>query len=152
MPGIKHLIECFCKLKIMENSNFNHKFPVYSKINENGKIIKKNVKCNNCEAFHEVYEIGKSNIIAGKDQSGSVLTKNDISLSLPEQLIKIFERYNSDFSSYEHAIDILEEKRWGEIIVLKRDIIKEKENVKFVEINGKNNFKIVSEIIENLIL
>ena len=69
MPGIKHLIQCFCKLKILEKTNFNHKFPVYSKIDESsGKIIKKNVKCNNCEAYHEVYEIGKSNIIPGKEQ------------------------------------------------------------------------------------
>ena len=64
MLGIKHLVNCHCYLKIYQkNENIiYHKFPVYSKIDENGNIIPKNVKCNNCNAFHKVYEIQKSEI------------------------------------------------------------------------------------------
>ena len=35
-------------------------------------IIPKYVKCNNCEAVHKVYEINKSEIFAGKDQTESL--------------------------------------------------------------------------------
>ena len=70
MPGIKHLIECHCYLAIYKKqiNPVNHKFPVYSKIDDNGNVIKKNVKCNNCDAFHLVYDLCKSEIKAGKEK------------------------------------------------------------------------------------
>ena len=81
MPGIKHLIECHCYLAIYKKHHnpVNHKFPVYSKVDEDGVVVKKNVKCNNCDAFHFVYDLCKSEIKAGKDQSNLIITKDDLS-------------------------------------------------------------------------
>ena len=44
MPGIKHLIECHCVLAIFKSKEEKiifHKFPTYSKIDENEKVIPK---------------------------------------------------------------------------------------------------------------
>ena len=51
LPGIKHLIECHCVLAIYKKNQkiINHKFPVYSKIDEKGAVIPKLSKCNNCD-------------------------------------------------------------------------------------------------------
>ena len=154
MPGIKHLIECHCKLVIFKNSkkDIYHKFPVYSKLDNDNKIIEKFRKCNNCEALHKVYDIGKSEIFAGKDQTNVTLSLEDISINFDEKLKRILDNHNCDISSYFHALDIIEEKRWGEIIVLKRDIINEITNIKFLEIKGKNNFAVKFEKIEDTIM
>ena len=154
MKGIKHLIECHCYLAIYKKNEkmINHKFPVYSKLGEDGILIPKLVKCNNCEALHYVEKVGQSEIRAGKDQTDVVIKKEDISLMMPSALSNLLSNYNCDISSWEHANDVLTEKRWGEFIVLKRDIIDENEQVKILIINGKDKFKIETKIINNTIV
>lgn len=154
MPGIKHLIECHCYLAIYKNNKkmVNHKFAVYSKLDEMNNVIPKNFKCNNCEALHRVYDIGKSELIPGKDQTESTLTKKELSIMIPDIIVNILNEYDADISSYDHVIDIIEERRWGEFIVLKRDIINENEVVKILSIHGKNKVKISTETINNTIL
>ena len=154
MPGIKHLIECHCYLSIFKNNEKTvyHKFPVYSNINEYGKIIEKLVKCNNCEALHKVYDIEKSEIFAGKDQTESLSTREDISFSLPSKLSDILKKYDKDICDYEHALDIIENKMWGSIIVLKRDIIDEMHQVKYLVINSEKNIEIKSNTINDTII
>ena len=113
MAGIKHLIDCHCFLRIYrtDEKTIYHKFPVFSIINkETGKIIPKYVKCNNCEAVHKVYEINKSEIFAGKDQTESLQSITDLKISLPYGLSKILDNYQKDIADYEHAIDILKKK------------------------------------------
>ena len=154
MPGIKHLIECHCYLAIFKKRKklFNHKFAVYSKLDEFNSVIPKIFKCNNCDALHRVVGIGKSELIPGKDQTKLTLTKDELSLMIPNKIKNILEDYNSDISNYDHVIDIIEERRWGEFIVLKRDIIDENENVKILTINGKDNIKISTEIINSIVV
>ena len=141
MPGNKHLIECHCVLPLFkrrDGNNIYHKFPVYSKIDKDGKIIPKIVKCNNCDTMHYVYDYCKSEIRAGKDQSEITTSIDELSLSLPERLSNVLLKNNVDFSNWEHIIDIFEEKRWGESVVLRRDIMGEKQHVKILEIKIKN--------------
>jgi hypothetical protein len=154
MPGIKHLIECHCSLIIFKNNDkqIYHKFPVYSIIDKNQKVISKIVKCNNCEALHKVYDIERSEIFPGKDQTEYTIEIDDLAISMPEQLVKILKKYNSDISNYEHAKNIIEEKRWGEIIILKREILEEKEQIKYIEILSNQNFSIKTNFIENTII
>ena len=66
MPGIKHLIECHCYLKIYkkENTFINHKFLVYSKVNEFDKkmqntqsdLLRYAYNANSKEQFLENYD------------------------------------------------------------------------------------------------
>ena len=116
MPGIKHLIECHCYLAIFKSESKVppvHKFPVYSKFDSNEKIIEKIVKCNNCEALHQIVEVGVSQLIPGRDQTKVTVTKDDISHNLSKKIANILYQYECDISSWEHVEDIIEEKRWG---------------------------------------
>lgn len=153
MPGIKHLIECHCFLTIYKKGKkmINHKFSVYSKIDNQGKLIPKLVKCNNCEAAHFVSQIGRSELRPGKDQSDSVLKIEDTKYDLPVKLFNYLLENNCSISDFEHAKDIIDEKRWGENIVIRRDIIDEKQQIKYITINNKSNFSIKSDTIEDLI-
>jgi len=151
--GIKHLIECHCTLAIYKKgiNTIYHKFPVYSKINDINKIIPKLAKCNNCEALHYVHEVCKSEIRAGKDDSSIVISKEDIAANISERLSNILYQYDADISSWEHAQDIVEEKMWGETLVLKREVIDEKQQVKILTIMSENKLQISTQTINNLL-
>ena len=155
MPGIKHLIECHCVLPIYKSRVKNriyHKFPVYSKIDENDTLIPKMSKCNNCDTLHYVYDICKSDIRGGKDQSLMTLSLEEISLMLPERLTSTLIKLETDMSNWEHILDIIEEKRWGEEVVLRREVINEKQHVKIIKINSESSFKIENKIIEDVLV
>jgi hypothetical protein len=153
MPGVKHLIDCHCVLALYKQKEkiINHKFPVYSKVDNNGLIIPKLAKCNNCDTLHNVYDICKSEIKAGKDQTNVVVTKDDLSLMLPDKLSNLLIKIDSDISVWEHVCDIIEEERWNEIVVIKRDIVDENHVVKILEILSEDKFKIKSEIINSIL-
>lgn len=154
MSGVKHLIECHCMLKIFRDveSVKYHKFPVYSKIDEDGKIIHKLAKCNNCESLHYIYDYCKSELRGGKDQTSVTLTIDDISLCLPDRLNQVLFKSYCDISTWEHCLDIVEEKRWGETVVLSRDVIDENEQVKILIIKGENTIKIENKTINTTII
>lgn len=154
MSGIKHLIECHCFLSIFKNNKklINHRFPVYSKIDEYKNLIPKLVKCNNCEALHHVSKVGRSELRPGKDQTMTTLSIADIKINLPLVISNYLIENNCDISSFEHAKDIIDENRWGEIVVVKRDIIDEKQQVKYIKINSKNNFEINTSLIQNIVI
>ena len=100
MIGQNHLIECHCVLPLYKDKKpvLYHKFVVYSKTGEGGKIIPKYVNCNNCGITHYVYEICKSDIKVGKEEISSVLSIEDIKICLPENLVKILEKQNTSLS------------------------------------------------------
>jgi len=154
MPGIKHLIQCHCYLRIYksEEKTIYHKFPVYSKMNDYGKIISKYAQCNNCQAVHKVYEIEKSEIFSGKDQTESLPSIEDLKYSLPQKIVEILKEYKKDIADYEHAIDIIENSLWGSFIILKRDIINEMYQIKYLVINSQDNYQIKSEVLNDTII
>ena len=131
---------------------FNHRFPVYSKIDEQGRIIPKLVKCNNCEAAHFVTKIGRSELRPGKDQTDTVLKIEDFKHDLPSKIFNYLIENNCNISDFEHVKDIIEERRWGENVIIRRDIVDEKQQIKYIVINSKNNFQIKSDTIEDLIV
>ena len=130
----------------------NHKFPVYSKIDNDNKVIPKYSKCNNCESLHYVYDICKSELKGGKDQTEVTLTKEDMSIMLPNRLVNILYKQNCDISTWEQIVDIYDEFRWGEHVIIKRDIIDENEHVKILYILNENKFKIDNKAIKNTII
>tara|TARA_Y100000992_G_C21065909_1_gene396406 strand:- start:11 stop:484 length:474 start_codon:yes stop_codon:yes gene_type:complete len=154
MAGIKHLLECHCYLSIFKGKNkiLNHRFPVYSKIDEFGNIVPKLVKCNNCETLFYVKDINDYELKAGKEDTKIILSKEEIMMSLPVNLREILIKFNCDISDFEHALDVVEEKRWGEELILKREIINEVTHVKVLEINSIKDFKIKNEVINDLIV
>ena len=154
MPGIKHLIECHCVLAIYKSNQkiLNHKFPVYSKIDENGKVIEKIVKCNNCDTLHVVKDICRSEIRGGKDQTEVLISKEEIGFMLSDKINRLLSKVDADISTWEHVLDIVEESRWGETVVIKRDIIGETEQVKLLTVLSEDKIKITNETINDIIV
>jgi len=154
MQGIKHLIECHCFLKIFDKSEnkINHKFPVYSKFDENNNIVPKLAKCNNCESLHYVYDACKSELRPGKEDIASILTIEDIMMMLPDRINSVLTTNRSDIADFEHALDIIENERWGETIVVKRSIVGEIENIKILQIDGENKIKILNKEINTILV
>jgi len=154
MPGIKHLIECHCILAIYRTGKLDpvtHKFSVYSKLDIHDKLVPKLSKCNNCDTMHYVYDVCSSEIRPGKDQSSLSLTIDDLSLMLPERLSNTLMKIETDISNWEHIIDIIEEERWDENVVLRRDIIDERQHVKIIQILSEDRFKMQNQVIDDLL-
>lgn len=125
--GIRHLIECNCILPQYKNMKkpFFHKFPVFSIIDENNNFVERFAQCNNCGIIHKITEIGVSEI-SSKENIKALMTKEDLKYSLPTDLVKLFEKNDLDISIWEQAEFILENKKWGESIVLSQEIEKDK--------------------------
>lgn len=154
MLGTKHLIECHCFLKIFnqKEKQINHKFPVYSKFDENDNVIPKFVKCNNCESLHYVYDICKSELKPGKENIGTTLEKEDYIMMLPDKVSNVLIKNECDISDFEQALDIIEEKAWGSYIVIKRDIVGEEQQLKVLLFKDKENIRIINKEVTSIIL
>jgi hypothetical protein len=150
MIGVKHLIECHCTLKIYEgrDDHLYHKFVVYSKFDEGGRVIEKIAQCNNCRTLHKVYDICKSEIVrGGKDENKGMVDIEDISLQLSEKIDRVLKKYDCDIATYEHVLDIIENNCWDEKIILSREVVNAEYQVKVLHILSEDKIKITSEKI-----
>jgi hypothetical protein len=151
MIGTKHLIQCHCVLpqyRKLEEPVF-HQFVVYSKINNEETIERKIVRCNNCDAVHRIIDLCKSEIVLKIEDIDTIVDEEEIKLGLPENLVKILEKNNSDIPTYEAIQHVIEECLWGEQVVISRKNIENKSrHLKILEINGENKFKIKSETLD----
>lgn len=115
---------------------------VFSIVNEDDSVISKFVQCNNCGLIHKVIDICKSEILTGKESSASVMTIDEVKISLPRNLVDILERNNVDISIYEQAQFIMENKRWGDIVLLSNEEEGGSRHGKYVRILGETFFKV----------
>jgi len=150
MPGTKHLIQCHCVLpqyRKMAEPVF-HKFVVYSKLNEKDEIEHKLVRCNNCDAVHRVIDFCKSEIVTKIEDTDVILDEEELKLGLPDKIIKILEKNNSDLATYEAIDHIFEEEMWNTEVVIARQTQAEKINLKILQIKGEASFRLKSESID----
>ena len=155
MLGQRHLIECHCVLPIYKDKKptVYHKFAVYSKFDEKtGNVIPKYANCNNCGITHEVYELCRSTIIVGKEEITSVRSLKDIEVSLSKKINDILLQYDCAVDVYEEIEDIIDNESFPANIILKREILQEKESVKILQIRGHDSMKVFSEIIDNILI
>lgn len=138
---ITHLVECTCILPqyINHEKPVFHKFPVFSII-DNDVVVEKYAQCTFCGVIHHVTDICRSEIVYGKEDSNNVLTKDDIALTLPEKLVKLLNDYDCGVHTWEHVQFILNEKRWGEHVILTRDVIDGRLSGKFLTIFGEDKY------------
>ncbi len=94
-------------------------------IDESDTIVSKYVKCNHCEAVHKVYDVCKSEICIGKEDSMAVLQKKDIQMMIPTDIYDIMEAYNCDIPDFEHALFILQNKKYEEKVLLTKEVLEE---------------------------
>ncbi len=149
--GIKHLVECHCELPIYKNKEdiIYHKILVYSKFNKKGKIVEKIVSCENCSTLHKVYDICKSEIVkGGKDQNKAAITIEELEIQIPDKISRILEKNKCTLPIYEEIIDALDQDVVNHSIIINRELIEGKYQVKILNIDS-GKFKIKNETIED---
>lgn len=141
--GIKHLIQCRCILPTMKKKDNPplHKFKVFS-IQEKGEVIEKMVTCNNCGIVHRVYEVCKSEILDKVEGTRSSVTIEDISVSLPENVLQLLKSYERELCDYEHIKFMIDEEKKGEFVVLSQEFNEGRRSGKVLKYKGKGKFEI----------
>jgi len=143
--GQKHLIKCRCVLPQFKTStnpeSKQHKFVVFSEVNDD-VVKQKFSQCNNCGLIHKVTDICTSEIMSGKEFMSSIMTIEDIKPGMNSSLVSILERYQCDLPTWEQVQYTIENKRWGDFIILTSDIEDDTKTVKYVRILGETLFKV----------
>lgn len=144
MRGQKHLIKCRCVLPQFKGriDAPAHQFVVFSEIDDNDIVKVKYSQCNNCGLVHRVIDICKSEVITGKESMTSIVTIDDVKNSLPKNLADILERNNSDLSTWEAAQFVLENKHWGDIVILAQEEESGTRQGKYVRLMSETFFKV----------
>ena len=152
MKGIKHIIECHCVLPQYKNvaKPVYHKFIVFSIIDDSETIIPKHASCNNCGVIHNVYDVCKSEILPGKEL-GAVMQIEDCKLMLPSSINSVLENYNRSIEDYEHALFILQNKKWGDWIVVNREEEDGTVSGKILKISGPGQYRIEPFTLSSMI-
>ena len=147
--GIKHLIQCHCVLPQYRNTNppIFHKFVVFS-IVEDDQVREKVAQCNNCGVLHRVNDHCRSEIIHGKEESGSVRTVEDVELGLPERLAAYLKSQNIDIATWEQIEWLLENNKETEVVI-RRDEQANRTNLKILMIKKDGSFRTRNEILND---
>jgi len=118
--GQKHLVKCRCVLpqfKKLENPPPHH-FIVFSVLDDGGNVTVKYAQCNNCGIIHKVIDVCKSEILSTKENMNSLLKIEDIKPSLHSNFVNVLEANSVDLATWEAARFIIENKKWGEFVVM----------------------------------
>lgn len=142
---VKHMIECQCYLPQYKNIDnpINHRFVVFSELDEQGVVKPSYAACNNCSIVYRVVEVCKA-IPAGKESSSFIETIEDIEAQLPEKIGKLLKQNECDLHVWQEAKFIIENELWGRFVVLSKERNKEYSTVygKICQILGKDLLKI----------
>ena len=146
MKGLKHLVQCHCILPQYRKrpDPVFHKFPVFSVIDDSDTVITKYAECNNCGAAHKVYDICKSEILAGKDEVRSQMSIEDFKFSLPRDLFDLLIHYKKEIPDFEMAQFIIDNKDWNATIVLSREELDNQTQGKTLRFLENEKFRIES--------
>jgi hypothetical protein len=125
---------------------------VFSVVNDDDSVAVKYSQCNNCGIVHKVTDICTSEIIAGKEAMSSIVSIDDIKLSMPPNLSNILERNNVDLATWEQAAFILEHKQWGNVVILAQEEDAGVKQGKYVRIMSDTFFKIDSFTREDVVI
>lgn len=144
MLGYKHMVRCRCVLpqfKKMADPP-QHQFAVFSVVDDDDKVKLKYAQCPNCGIIHRITEIGKSEVVQGREAMSTILSVNDVRTSLPEALVSILDGNQADLPTWEAAQFIYESKRWGDFVVLRTETEGGLKQGKYVRILGEKMFKV----------
>jgi len=154
MPvGQKHLVKCRCVLPQFKRAMHPpaHQFVVFSTINDDDTVKLKYTQCTNCGVIHKVTELGRSEIIQNKEFMSSIISIDDIKMSLPPQLVSTLESCTADLPTWEAVQFIYENKQWGNWVVMTSDTDGDTKQGKYVVILGENMFKVETFVREEVI-
>lgn len=155
MPkGQKHLISCRCVLPQFKRRKEPpaHRFVVFSVIEDDNTVRPKYSQCNNCGVIHRITDVGKSEIRTGRDHMGSIVTVDDVRLSLPERIASALDRFSADLPSWEMAQFIVESGQWGAFVVVATDHDGETKNGKIITIFSEKAVKVEAFSYEGIVV
>ncbi len=153
MPiGLKHLVTCRCVLPQFKRhvDPPNHMFVVFSVVEDDGEFRVRFAQCNNCGIIHKVTEVNRSTIVS-REAMGSLVTIDDVKGSLPARLVELLDSNGADLATWEMASFIVENKKWGEFVVLAAEEESGLKQGKYVRILGESLFKVESFTREEVI-
>jgi hypothetical protein len=144
MLGQKHTVQCRCIMNQFKRLKTPplHKFVVFSIINDSNNIIPKFVQCNNCGIIHKVVDINRSEIVTAREHMSSIVSFDELKTSTPEKLASILETNSCDQPTWEMANFIIENQRWGEIVVMTSDLEGSTRQGKYIRILGEALYKV----------
>jgi|SRR5579863_2870230 len=142
--GLKHLVTCRCTLPQFKRhpNPPMHQFTVFSVIGDDDKVVPKYAKCNNCGIIHRVVEVNRSEMVQSKESMSSIVTVDDIKLSLPPRLAEILEGNDCDLPTWEMAKYIYDNKKWGEFVVLSTETDAGIRSGKYLRLLGENMYDV----------
>ena len=142
--GQKHLVPCRCVLSQLRHlpDPPRHHFTVFSVIDDNDVVLPKFAQCNNCGLVHKVIDLCKSEIVQGKESMTSLITIEDMRQSLPKNICDILDTNSADIPTWEMAKFIIDNKRWGDFVVLNSESESGSRQGKYVRILGETMFKV----------
>ena len=147
MPrGQKHLIKCRCVLpqfKKLEKPPV-HQFIVFSIINDDESVVTKYSQCNNCGLVHKIIDVCNSEIIQTKESMNSIIKVEDIKPSLHVNFSNILEVNSADIATWEAVQFIVENKKWGEFVVLTTETEGDEIHGKYIRILSESLCKVES--------
>ena len=141
--GIKHNIQCLCVLPQYRKqvNPPNHEFVVFSVIGEADVMEEKYAQCNNCGVIHKVIDLCKSEIATDRAEI-SFLTVEDIKMMLPSPVVNTMSNYDCDLPTWEKALFVINESKWGEFIILERNQVEEGFEGKLLRFKEENRYMI----------
>ena len=151
MTGIKHLIQCHCVLpqfRKAENKVF-HKIEVFSVSIEEDTIKEKFVICDNCGVVHKVHDLCRSEIQTRHESITSVRTIPEIKMSLDENVCELLEKNNCHVSTWENVEFVIDNNLVEIPVIINRETVRGKTNVKILQLKSNGKFKITNEIIKD---
>ena len=140
---VKHLISCRCFLPQYKEMEIppDHKFIVFSALNDQGEMNPHYAQCNNCGIIHKVFEVSTSKTLK-KESMLTLPSVDDIKLGLPEWLVGLLELHDCDLHIYQEAEFILKHGLWGRFVVLAKERDEDMLLGKIVQILGKELYKV----------
>ena len=119
-----------------------HQFVVFSIIDDENNVQQKFVQCNNCGVIHKVLDVCKSEIMKNREHMSTIITIDDIRSSISKDLANVLELNVATLPTWEACKFIIENKRWGEFVVLNTEDEDDISQGKYVVIIGENLFKV----------
>ena len=141
--GQKHILKCRCVLQQFKKMQEPpaHQFVVFSIVKDD-VVIQKQAQCNNCGLVHKVIDICRSEIIQGKEGGAALLTIDDIKTSLHPNICTVLENNNCDLATWEAVQFNIENKLWGNIVVISKETQGEETSGKYIRVLGESLCKV----------
>ena len=141
--GQRHTIKCRCILpQFKKHTNpIVHEFIVFSKVVDS-IFVESFAQCNNCGIVHRINDFCKSEIIKTKESSRALSTIDEISISLPDDLVTILKHSNADIATFQETAFIIEQKVYDKRILLEKEIVEDYVVGKYLTFLQNGRFKI----------